>query len=58
MESWSERWNIKINEEKTHAIYFSHWHTPVEASLTLKGRHIPFANHVKCLRVIFDKKLA
>jgi hypothetical protein len=24
MSDWCERWNIKINEEKTQAIYFSH----------------------------------
>jgi hypothetical protein len=45
-ESWCECWNVKINEEKTQAIYFSHRRTPVKAFLTLKGRHIPFANHV------------
>jgi hypothetical protein len=48
---------LKINEEKAQAIYFSHRHTPVEALLTMKGRHIPFANHVKYLGVIFDKKV-
>jgi hypothetical protein len=57
MESWCERWNIKIHEEKTHVIYFSYRRTPVEAFLTLKGRHIPFANHGKYLGVIFDKKI-
>jgi hypothetical protein len=24
MESWCERWNIKINKDKTLAVYFSH----------------------------------
>jgi hypothetical protein len=57
MESWCECWNIKINEEKTQAIYFFHQCTPVEAFLTLKGGHIPFANHVKYLGVIFNKKI-
>jgi hypothetical protein len=57
MESWCERWNIKINEEKTRVIFFSHRRTPFEASLTLKGRHIPFTNHAKYLDVILDKKL-
>jgi hypothetical protein len=59
MESWHEHWNIKINKEKTQVTYsyFSHRHTPVKASLTLKGRHIPFTNHVKYLGVIFYKKL-
>jgi hypothetical protein len=47
MESWCERWNIKINEDKTQVIYFSHWRRQLEAYLTLKGRHIPFVNNVK-----------
>jgi hypothetical protein len=58
MESWCERWNIKINEEKTQTIYFSHRRTAVEAFLTLKGRQIPFTNYVKYVGVIFDKKIA
>jgi hypothetical protein len=41
----------------TQAICFSHRYTPVEASLTLKGRHIPFTNHMKYLGIIVDKKL-
>jgi hypothetical protein len=53
MESWCERWNIKINEDKTRAIYFSHRRRPVEAYLTLKGRHIPFVNSMKDLDIIF-----
>jgi len=57
MESWCESWNIKINEEKTQTIYFSHRRTPVEAFLTLKGRQISFAKHVKYLGVIFDKEI-
>jgi len=55
MESWCERWNTKINEDKTLAVYFSHWRRLVEAYLTVKGRHIPFVNNVKYLDVIFDK---
>jgi hypothetical protein len=27
--TWCERWNIKINEEKTQAIYFSHQRRPL-----------------------------
>jgi len=56
METWCERWNIEINEEKIQAIYFSHRCTPVEAFLTLKGKQILFVNHMKYLSVIFDKK--
>jgi len=42
LESWCERWNIKTNEDKPRAIYFSHRRRPLEAHLTLKGGHIPF----------------
>jgi hypothetical protein len=53
MESSCGRCNIKINEEKNQAIYFSHRRTPVEAFLTLKGRQVPFVNHVKYFYVFF-----
>jgi hypothetical protein len=53
-----ERWNIKINEDKTEVIYFSHLLTPPRgADLTLNGRNISFVNHVKYLGVIFDKRI-
>jgi hypothetical protein len=58
MEEWCERWIIKINEDKTQAIYFSHSNTPVESHLTLKGRNIPFVNNVKYLGVNFDRKIS
>jgi hypothetical protein len=54
---WSKRWNIKINEDKTQAIYFSHRIGPPESLLTLNGRNIPFVNNVKCFGVIFDKRI-
>jgi hypothetical protein len=57
MEEWWEKWNIKINEEKTRAVYFSKRLRRVEAYLTLKGRVIPFVNDVKYLGVTFDKKI-
>jgi len=57
MESWCERWNVKISEDKTQSIYFSHRRKPVDAHLTLKGRHSPSVNNVKYLGVIFHKKL-
>jgi hypothetical protein len=47
--AWCERWNIKRNEDKTQAIYFS--------LLTLNGQNIPFVNNVKYLGVIFDKRM-
>jgi hypothetical protein len=56
IETWCERWNIKINEDKTQAIYFSRRLRPPETYLTLNGRNIPFVNHVKYLGVIFDKE--
>jgi len=58
MESWCEYWNIRINEENTQAIYFSHQCTPVWAFLALKGWQIPFVNHMKYLGVIFYKKIS
>jgi hypothetical protein len=57
VEEWSKRWHIKINEDKTQAIYFSHRLRPPESLLTLNGRNIPFVNNVKYLGVIFDKKI-
>jgi hypothetical protein len=55
--AWCERWNIKINEEKTQAIHFSHRIRPPRSLLTLNGRNIPFVNNVKYLGVIFDKRI-
>jgi hypothetical protein len=55
MSVWCEGWNIKINEDKTQAIYFSHRRRPPDSLLTLNGRNIPFVNIVKSLGVIFDK---
>jgi hypothetical protein len=49
MLAWCERWNIKINEDKTQAIYFSHQRRPPNSLLTLNGRNIPFVNSVKYL---------
>jgi hypothetical protein len=57
MESWCELWNIKINEDKTQVIHFSHRRRQAEASLTMNGRNIPFVNRVKYLGVIFDKRI-
>jgi hypothetical protein len=57
VESWCERWNIKINEDKTQAICFSRGHRPVETCLTLNGRNIPSVNQVKYLGVVFDRKI-
>jgi hypothetical protein len=58
MEEWCERWNIKINENKIQAIYFSHSNRPVESQLTLKGQNIPFVNNIIYLGVNFDRKIA
>jgi hypothetical protein len=40
MVSWCERWNMKINEDKDQAIYFSR-RGPDEAYLTLKEGTFP-----------------
>jgi len=57
MMAWCQRRNIKINEDKTQAIYFSRRRGPVEAHLTLKGGKIPFVKDVKYLGVILDRKI-
>jgi hypothetical protein len=57
MSAWCERWNIKINEDKTQATYFSHQRRPPDSLLTLNGRNIPFVNSVKYIYVIFDKRM-
>jgi hypothetical protein len=57
MVAWCERLNIKINEDKTQAIYFSHRNRQPDYLLTLTRRNIPFVNSVKYLGVIFDKRM-
>jgi hypothetical protein len=52
-----KRWNIKINEDKTQAIYFCHRLRPPENHLTLNGQYVPFVDHVKYLGVICDKRI-
>jgi hypothetical protein len=56
-EAWCERWNIKINEDKTRGIYFSRSRPPPESHLTLNGRNIPFVISEKYLGVIIDRKI-
>jgi hypothetical protein len=56
IQAWCERWNIKISEDKTQAICFSHRGGPIETHLTLKGGNIPFVKDVEYLDIIFDKK--
>jgi hypothetical protein len=41
MVEWSKRWNIRINEDKNQAIYFSHEIRPPESFLTINGQNIP-----------------
>jgi hypothetical protein len=57
MLAWCERWNIKINEDKTQANYFSHQRRPPDSLLTLNGRNIPFVNSVKYLGVASDERM-
>jgi hypothetical protein len=57
-ETWCKGWNIKINEDKTQAIYFPHRLRPPEVHLNTNGRNIPIVNHAKYLGVIFDKRIA
>jgi hypothetical protein len=56
MAAWCKRWNIKINEDKSRAIYFARRYRPPDSLLKLNGRNIPFVNSVKYLGVLFDKR--
>jgi hypothetical protein len=38
METWCERWIIRINKDKTQGIYFSRSRRPPESHLTLNGQ--------------------
>jgi hypothetical protein len=57
MAAWCERWNIKINEDETRAIYFTHQNRPPDSLLTLNGWNIPFVNSLKYVGVVFHKKM-
>jgi hypothetical protein len=57
VEAWCERWNTKINEDKTRAVYFSDRLRLAKACLMLKGWDIPFLNNVTYLSVIFDRRI-
>jgi hypothetical protein len=57
LSSLCERWSTNINLDMTQAIYFNHRRRPVEATLILRRRNIPFVSHIKYVCVIFDKKI-
>jgi hypothetical protein len=57
MAAWCKHWNVKINEDKILAIYFTRRNRPAGSLLTLNGRNIPFVNSVKYLGVILDKRM-
>jgi hypothetical protein len=57
MAAWCKSWNIKINEDKTRAIYFTLRNRPPDSLLTLNVQNIQFVNSVKYLCVIFDKRM-
>jgi hypothetical protein len=49
METWCERWNIEMNEDKIQGIYFSRSRHPPVSHLTLIGRNIHIVNSAKYL---------
>jgi hypothetical protein len=55
--SWCQHWNIKINEGKIQAIYFSKRRRISGDDLQLNGRNILFVNSVKYLGIIFDRRM-
>ena len=56
LESWRERWNIKPTKI-SQPVYFSCGNGLAETQLTLNGQNIPFANQVRYLDVICDRKV-
>jgi hypothetical protein len=52
--SWCESWNMKVNEGKTRAIYFSGRRRITRDDFQLNGRNTPFVNNAENLGVIFD----
>jgi hypothetical protein len=57
VESRHERWNIKINEGKFQAIYFSRRLRVPDDVQQLNGLDIRFLNIVKYLGVAFDRMM-
>jgi hypothetical protein len=57
MAAWCVRWIIKLNEDKTQAIYFTHRNRLPDFLLRLNGRNLPFVNSVKYLGVLFYKEM-
>jgi hypothetical protein len=57
-EVWTEYYHFYKTVHPTKLIHkFFHRVRPSEAHLTLNGPNIPFASHVKYLRVIFEKRI-
>jgi hypothetical protein len=56
--SWCERWNIKINEWIKHSICFSRTLRVPDDLLQWNWRDIPFVKNVTCLGVTFDRRMA
>jgi hypothetical protein len=57
VETWWERWNIKINEHNTRGIYFTSSRRPPESHLTLYEPDISFVNSKKYVGVLCDRKV-
>jgi hypothetical protein len=59
VKSWCKRWNIKISEEATQAVYFSRRRGVPEDILLvqLTGRDISFVNNIKYHDDIFDGRM-
>jgi hypothetical protein len=55
--SWCKLWNIKIEEGKPQAIYFSKKLRVPDGVLQLYGPDISFVNNVTYLRINFDRSI-
>lgn len=57
LENWLDKWKITLNTGKTQLIRFSHSRLPLEETVKLQDTKLNWCNHIKYLRLTFDRKL-
>lgn len=57
LQTYFNKWKLKLNESKTEAILFTRQRTTPKRKLKIAGQLIPWATEVRYLGVTLDKKL-
>jgi len=57
IQKWGEKWNIKLNPQKSIVIIFTNRRPKTSGNLKLYDNSIPWSSNIKYLSVILDKKL-